>query len=372
MAEQTEHVAVTTPADPPPLLQVRGLAKRFPLKGTDKTVQACSDVDLDVFPGDTLGLVGESGSGKTTLGRCLLRLVEPSAGTVTFAGQDMSRASKRELRSLRRDLRIVFQEPLDSLNPRMTVGAAIAQPLRIHTTLNARERAERVRELLRLVGVPVDLANVRPRELSSGTAQRCSIARAIATDPKLIVLDEPTSALAPEAEAELIVLLRELQERLGVAYVFISHNLALVGEICNRVAVMYLSQVVEIGSVDQVFGNPQHPYTRALLAATLRPDPGQRLDEEARWERLGGEIPSPVDLPDGCYLAGRCLFATERCRTEVQVLRPTPTGSLARCWRAAEGLDERAIEQARTKSLTVIRGRRDALAAAELSVPAEA
>ncbi|MFT4010346.1 MAG: ABC transporter ATP-binding protein [Nocardioidaceae bacterium] len=354
------------------LLQVRGLTKQFALKGTDKTVQACNDVTLDVFPGDTLGLVGESGSGKTTLGRCMLRLIEPTSGTVVFAAQDMSQASKKQLRALRRDLRIVFQEPMDSLNPRMTIGQAIAQPLKIHTDLSSRQRAKRVRELLTLVGVPADLSNLKPRELSAGVAQRCSIARAIATDPKLIVLDEPTSALAPEAEAELIVLLRELQARLGVAYVFISHNLALVGEICNRVAVMYLSQVVEIGSLDQVFANPQHPYTRALLAATLRPDPGQRLDEDARWERLGGEIPSPIDLPQGCYLSGRCLFATDRCRSEAQSLQESPTGSLVRCWRAVEGIDAAAVADARATSLAAIHERRDALAGAELAVPPEA
>jgi oligopeptide/dipeptide ABC transporter ATP-binding protein len=321
------------------LLEVRGLVKRFPMPGSDKVVHACEDVSIDVRQGETLGLIGESGSGKTTLGRCVLRLLEPTSGEIVFDGQDIVRLDKRRLRSLRSDLQIVFQEPFDALNPQLTIGYQVGEPLRIHTDLSRDARKARVRELLDLVGLPARIADSLPGALSLGALQRCSIARAIASQPKLIVLDEPTSALSPEAEAGVIRLLDDLQQQLGLAYLFISHDLSLVNEICNRVAVMYLSQVVEFGTREEIFSNPRHPYTRALLAAALTPDPRRRRNDEARAERLRGEIPSPIDLPDGCYLASRCPYVRDRCRAEPQQLQEVPDAHRhrARCWRMVEG-----------------------------------
>jgi oligopeptide/dipeptide ABC transporter ATP-binding protein len=338
-----------------PLVEVRGLVKRFPLAGTDKVVHACDNVSLDLFRGETLGLIGESGSGKTTLGRCLLRLIEPTSGEVRFEGHDIAKLDKARLRRLRSDMQIVFQEPHDSLNPQLTIGYQVAEPLRIHTKLNATARKRRTYELLELVGLPRSVASALPNALSLGGLQRCSIARAIATEPKLIVLDEPTSALSPEAEAEVIRLLRSLQEKLRLTYLFISHDLSLVGEICERVAVMYLSQVVELGRRDELFANPRHPYTRALLAAALVPDPHRRRNARDRAERLRGEIPSPIDLPPGCYLASRCPYVRDRCRAEPQVLQPVaggPPGHAARCWRVAEGdLTAAEIEAVRRRTI---------------------
>ncbi|MEA2292139.1 MAG: peptide/nickel transport system ATP-binding protein [Solirubrobacteraceae bacterium] len=349
-----------TAPDDAPLLEVSGLFKRFPIAGSDKAVHACDDVSIDVRRGETLGLIGESGSGKTTLGRCLLRLIEPTSGEILFDGQDVVRLDKRSLRRLRKDLQIVFQEPYDSLNPQLTIGFQIGEPLRIHTKLSADERKQRVRELLELVGLPRTVAESLPGALSLGTIQRCSIARAVATEPKLIVLDEPTSALSPEAEAGVIKLLKDLQEQLGLAYLFISHDLSLISEICDRVAVMYLSQVVEMGTREEIFAHPRHPYTRALLAAALVPDPRRRRSDEARAERLHGEIPSPIDLPQGCYLASRCPYVRDRCRTEPQVLRPVEgdAGHRARCWRVVEGdLTAAEIEAARARALAEERAR---------------
>ena len=345
-----------------PLVTVRGLDKVFPWSGSNKVIQACQDVSFDVGVGETVGIVGESGSGKTTLGRCILRLIEPTAGEVIFDGQNLSGASSNTMRRLRRDMRIVFQEPVESLNPRLSVGRQISEPLRIHTKMSKTQRSARVLELLGMVGLDESVANTLPGALSAGAAQRCSIARAIATDPKLIVLDEPTSALAPEAEADLIRLLSDLQQKLGIAYIFISHNLALVAEICDRIVVMYLSQVVEIGTAKQIFQQPQHPYTRALIAATLLPDPAQRSRVENRWERLAGEIPSPIALPRGCYLASRCLYALDRCRNERQLLQACATdGRPVRCWRAADGLSEAEIAVVRDRAILERRQRVQAL-----------
>jgi oligopeptide/dipeptide ABC transporter ATP-binding protein len=349
--DQTVSVAVGAAA----LLRVSNLSKTFPIPGSSKVIHACQDVSFDLAQGETLGLVGESGSGKTTLGRCVLRLIEPSGGRIVFEGKELTAASQPELRRLRSQIRIVFQEPVTSFNPRYSIGYQIAEPLRIHLKLDRKAQREKVTELLSMVGLPSHVAHALPGSLSAGTAQRCSIARAISTSPKLIVLDEPTSALAPEAEAELVRLLRRLQDQLGVSYIFISHNLSLVGEISHRIAVMYLSQVVETGTVAQVFEGPQHPYTRALLAANLLPDTEQRRMLGKRWERLGGEIPSPIDLPVGCYLASRCLYVKERCRTEPQSLQPAAIDRRPiRCWRAAEGFPAAEIEAVRQAATRAI------------------
>jgi oligopeptide/dipeptide ABC transporter ATP-binding protein len=327
---------VTPPSDTAPLLEIRNLCKTFPVRGTSKVVHACSDITLTVRRGQTIGVIGESGSGKTTLGRCILRLTEPTAGEIVFDGVNLLELSQRRLRVARRNMQIVFQEPFDSLNPQMTVGRQIMEPLRIHEKLSRRERWERVHALLTQVGLPASVADILPRALSPGAQQRISIARAIATNPKLIVLDEPTSALSPEAEIEIITLLRDLQQRLGLTYIFISHDLDLVRSICDYVAVMYLSQVVEAGSRDAVFNDPRHPYSRALLASVLEPDIPS-AEARVSTERLKGEIPSPIDLPAGCYLASRCRHVRERCRQELQQLEGTDAGHGVRCWRAQEG-----------------------------------
>lgn len=325
-------------SDPAPaLLAVRDLVKVFPLPDSTAVVQACQDVSLEVGAGQTLGLVGESGSGKTTLGRCMVRLLDPTSGVVTFQGRELTALSRGALRSVRSDIQMVFQEPLESLNPRLSLGRQVAEPLRLHTGLDRAGRAAKVRELLSHVGLPAHVAGLLPGGVSAGAAQRVSIARAIATDPKLIVLDEPTSALAPEEEADILALLARLQVELGIAYVFISHDLSLIGDVADRIAVMYLSQVVERGATGDVFARPAHPYTRALLASTLRPDPAGRQRRAARRERLAGEIPSPIDLPVGCYLASRCGYVRDRCRAEPQALRLLPDGRHVRCWRVAEG-----------------------------------
>ncbi len=336
-------------ADGTPLLEIKNLVKQFEIPGSKQVVHACSDVTLTIKRGETLGVIGESGSGKTTLGRCVLRLLEPTSGQILFEGRDVTAHGRREMQRLRSDVQIVFQEPFDSLNPQMTVGRQIGEPIRVHMDISKAARKDRVHTLLELVGLPPSTYEALPRQLSPGALQRASIARAMSTDPKLIVLDEPTSALAPEAEAEVIRLLKRIQRETGIAYIFISHDLSLVGEICDNVAIMYLSQVVESGSRDQVFGNARHPYSRALLAAVLQPDPLKRRDESARAERLEGEIPSPIDLPRGCYLASRCHFVRERCENEPQELVGAgEPGHHARCWRVAEDdLKEEEIDRLR-------------------------
>jgi oligopeptide/dipeptide ABC transporter ATP-binding protein len=255
-------------------------------------------------------------------------------------------------------MQMVYQEPFDSLNPMLSIGSQVGEPLLIHAKLSKRERRTRVEEILTLVGLPIGIADAVPEGLSPGTLQRCSIARAIATEPKLIVLDEPTSALTPEAEADIIRLLNELQERLGLAYIFISHDLSLVREFCDRVAVMYLSQMVEVGTQEEVFARPRHPYSRALLASVLVADPDSRRDLADRAERLVGEIPSPIDLPRGCYLASRCPYVRERCEEEAQELVSLRAGDgreerLVRCWRVTTAdLTDEEIEESRRRRLS--------------------
>lgn len=319
------------------LLEVEELVKHFPIHGSELYVQACQDVTFTLNRGETLGVVGESGSGKTTLGRCLLRLLEPTSGKVVLDGVDLGELSGKGLRAMRSDMQIVFQEPFDSLNPQLSIGYQVTDPLRVTGSLKKAELDQRALELLDLVGLPRSVAGLLPRGLSPGTLQRCAIARAISTDPKLIVLDEPTSALPPEAEVDVIRLLNELQDRLGLSYIFISHDLSLVKSFCDRVAVMYLSQVVELGPAADVFANPQHPYSRALLASVLEADPRHRRARVERRQTLEGEIPSPIDLPKGCYLAGRCPYVKDRCRQEPQRLERIAERHQARCWRVAEG-----------------------------------
>jgi oligopeptide/dipeptide ABC transporter ATP-binding protein len=312
------------PAEAPVLLQTRSLSKTFRLRGSGKRLQAVDSVDFTIRRGETLGLVGESGSGKTTVGRCLLRLVEPDSGAILFDGIDLVRAGAAEMRRLRKRVQIVFQDPLDALDPRWTVEAIIGEAL-------DRPDPGRVQELLGLVGLAPGVARLKPRSLAAGAQQRVSIARAIAAEPDLIVLDEPTSALTPLARVGIVRLLRDLQARLGTSYLFISHDLSTVEHLSHSVAVMYLGQVVEVGPREQIFAEPRHPYSRALLAAHLVPDPTSRRVDSPPPAALTGEIPSPVDLPPGCYLAGRCPVAEPACRTTPQPLRRLADGRLIRC-----------------------------------------
>jgi len=334
-AERGAGAIEAPPADTPPLVSIRGLFKRYTLRRTRAVLQAVGGVYLDIRPGETLGLVGESGSGKTTVGRCILGLEKADEGELIY------RETKIDLRqglprALRPKMQIVFQDPFDSLDPRWSVNDLLAEPLGLHTSLRGQARQARIAELLSLVGLEPATAAARPRMLSAGQQQRVGIARALACEPELIVLDEPTSALAPAARTAIILLLRALQQRLGIAYLFISHDLATVKHLSHRVAVMYLSQIVEQGDRDQIFSHPRHPYTRALLAAHLDTDPTRRRPDHPPAIRLEGEIPSPVDLPPGCYLAGRCPVALPRCASEKQDLRVFETGRLVRCWRASE------------------------------------
>jgi ABC-type dipeptide/oligopeptide/nickel transport system ATPase component len=317
-----------------PLVSVRGLVKRYVLRQTRAVLQAVGGVWFDIRPGETLGLVGESGSGKTTVGRCILGLEKADDGELVYRGQVMKLKDGLP-RALRPKMQIVFQDPFDSLDPRWTVSELLGEPLDLHLGLRADARRARIAELLELVGLDAAVAGSRPRALSAGQQQRVGIARALACEPELIVLDEPTSALAPAARTAIILLLRALQARLGIAYLFISHDLATVKHLSHRVAVMYLSQVVEVGDRDQIFGSPRHPYTRSLLAAHLDTDPSRRRPDHPPAIRLEGEIPSPVDLPPGCFLAGRCPVAVARCHTERQEL--VQRGDrLVRCWRGDE------------------------------------
>ncbi|WP_158746590.1 ABC transporter ATP-binding protein [Acidisphaera sp. L21] len=325
-------LAQLSPPPPPKtaetLLAVHGLSKAFLLRGSGKRLQAVDRVDLAIGRGETLGLVGESGSGKTTVGRCLLRLIEPDSGKVMFEGRDLARTPLATLRQLRRRLQIVFQDPLDALDPRWTVGRIVSEALE-------RPSVGRIAELLQLVGLDPSTASLRARGLSAGAQQRVSIARAIAADPALIVLDEPTSALTPLARVGIVTLLRSLQREFGMSYLFISHDLNTVEQLSHRVAVMYLGQVVEVGTREQVFNAPLHPYSRALLAAHLAPDTTDRRIDRAPGAALAGEIPSPVDLPVGCYLASRCPNVQEPCRTTPQDLQYLPDGRAVRCAPAA-------------------------------------
>lgn len=317
------------------LLRVDQLRKTFKLHD-GKVLSAVSDVSFTVRKGRSLGLVGESGSGKTTVGRLILRLLDPDSGEVCFDGEVISDLKSRAFRRIRSRIQVVFQDPFDSLNPRWSVEQILREPLDLHTSMSKAEKSARVDELMEQVGLPASIRQSRPGSLSAGQQQRVCLARALATKPDFLVLDEPTSALPPVARVEMIALLRDLRERLGLSFIFISHDLSTVRELCQDVAVMYLSQIVETGTTEQVFRSPQHPYTQALLGSVLFHDPeNRRVDRERR--DLEGEIPSPVDLPVGCYLATRCPLAEDRCRQEPQVLQITESGHSVRCWKAVDG-----------------------------------
>jgi oligopeptide/dipeptide ABC transporter ATP-binding protein len=320
-----------------PLVEARDLSKDFDIRGSSAKVHAADRVSFSVRPRECVGLVGESGSGKTTIGRCLLRLETPTSGEMLFRGEPLHAVTDGEFRRYRAKLQIVFQDPFDSMNPRWSVGQIIGEMLDLHTTLRGAGRDKRIEELLTLVGLEADIKNAAPRQLSAGRQQRVAIARAIATEPDFIVLDEPTSALTPETTTEIIQLLMDLSQRLGLAYLFISHDLTTVRYICHQVAVMYLGQIVEIGTKEQVLNTPRHPYSQALLSSHLFPDLTHRRVERKERMSLKGEIPSPIDLPKGCYLHGRCPSQVDRCRDMPQALTALPDARKVRCWRVEAG-----------------------------------
>ncbi|MDX2034647.1 MAG: ATP-binding cassette domain-containing protein [Blastocatellia bacterium] len=309
------------------LVQIEGLRKYFP--AGRQQVRAVDGVTFSIRRGETLGLVGESGCGKTTVGRAILRLIEPTAGTVRFEGRDLASLRREELRQMRRRMQIIFQDPYSSLNPRMRVGAIIAEPLEIHQAGDKAERRERVAELLRVVGLDPTYADRYPHEFSGGQRQRIGIARALALHPAFIVADEPVSALDVSVQAQVVNLLQDLQERFGLTYLFISHGLAVVKHISSRVGVMYLGKLVELAPAEAIYAAPLHPYTQALLAAIPIPDP--ELKREAR-QRLGGDVPNPIAPPAGCRFHTRCPHAMPRCGIEEPAIREAAPGHFVACF----------------------------------------
>ncbi|AOR32277.1 dipeptide/oligopeptide/nickel ABC transporter ATP-binding protein [Streptomyces fodineus] len=306
-----------------PLLDVSGLTKHFPIKGgfpirrTVGAVQAVDGLDFQVAEGESLGLVGESGCGKSTTGRLITRLLEPTGGKITYRGQDITHAGRKGLAPIRSEIQMIFQDPYASLNPRQTVGKIISGPMEINDINPPGGRENRVRELLEIVGLNPEHFNRFPHEFSGGQRQRIGVARALALEPKLIVADEPVSALDVSIQAQVVNLLQKVQQELGIAFVFIAHDLAIVRHFSQRVAVMYLGKIVEIADREDLYDNPRHPYTRALLSAV----PEATVDEEPRERiRLVGDVPSPINPPSGCRFRTRCWKATEKCASEAPPL----------------------------------------------------
>jgi oligopeptide transport system ATP-binding protein len=327
-------------SETPPLLRVRDLRVHFPVAGRmfapKRVVKAVDGVSFDLHAGETLGVVGESGCGKSTLGRAVLRLIEPSAGSVIWLGRDLGAAAKRELRGLRRDMQIIFQDPLAALDPRMTVGAIIGEPLdTFEPGLAAEAKAARVAETMNRVGLNPRLINRYPHEFSGGQCQRIGIARAMILKPKLVVCDEPVSALDVSIQAQIVNLLRQLQREENLALIFISHNLSVVRLISHRIMVLYLGKVAEMAARDELYRQPRHPYTQALLSAVPIPDPD--LERAKRRIALTGDLPSPINPPSGCVFRTRCPIALPRCAAEAPALETAAGTHEVSChrWREA-------------------------------------
>jgi oligopeptide/dipeptide ABC transporter ATP-binding protein len=337
---------MTAPALPPSprtdlapatVLSVRDLRKHFDVGflGSRRVVRAVDGVSFEVARGETLGLVGESGCGKSTVARCVLRLTPVTSGSIEFAGTPINDIGREELRRLRARMQIVFQDPGGSLNPRMLVRETVAEPLRLHEGLAGRRLRERLEELMTLVGLEKIHLERYPHQLSGGQRQRVGIARAIATNPEFIVLDEPTSSLDVSVQGQILLLLLRLQEELGLSYLFISHDLSVIRHVCQRVAVMYLGRIAEVGPAADIFGRPQHPYTRALLSSVPSSTWGRRRERL----RLGGEVPSPINLPAGCRLSPRCPLARSECSAREPELKAMAPGHEVACY-AATGWPE--------------------------------
>ena len=331
MLAETDPVGVAKGAVPP-VLEVTGLKQHYPIKKgilrrTAGYVYAVDGVDFSIGPSETLGLVGESGCGKSTVGRALMRLVEPTAGQIKVDGHDISHLGKRELRPYRREMQIIFQDPYSSLNPRMSVGDIVGEPLLVHGIAGSKEREAMVAKLFDRVGLRSSQMRNYPHEFSGGQRQRIGIARALALNPKLIIGDEPVSALDVSIQAQVINLLMDLQNELGLSYLFIAHDLAVVEHISHRVAVMYLGKIVEYAETRELFKNPQHPYTEALLSAVPVPDPRRKRKKMI----VQGDVPSPVNPPSGCHFHTRCPYAVERCKVDRPVPKMVAPGHMVSC-----------------------------------------
>ena len=314
-----------------PLVQVKNLSKHF-LLGRGEVLHAVDDITLDIFPGETLGLVGESGCGKSTLGRVLVRMYEPTSGSCTFNGKPVSNVlSQGKRKQFARQAQMIFQDPYSSLNPRMTVGDIIAEGPDIHGLWSSAERTDRINAALKRVGLMPEHAYRFPHEFSGGQRQRIGLARALSLEPRFIVCDEPISALDVSIQAQIVTLLQDLQRELGLTYLFIAHGLSMVRYISNRMAVMYLGQIVELGPAEQVYSKPLHPYTQALVAANPSPDPAKERSRKVAI--LGGEVRSPVNPKPGCRFADRCPLAIDRCRSETPLLRQLSADRQAACHR---------------------------------------
>ena len=317
------------------LVEVRGLKMWFPimrgiLQKHVADVKAVDGLNFDVFQGETLGLVGESGCGKSTTGRAILQLYKPTAGAVLFEGSDLVALQGEDLRKMRRRMQMIFQDPYASLNPRMTVGSIVAEPLEVHNIGTKAERVERVRELLKVVGLNPYFINRYPHEFSGGQRQRIGVARALAVNPAFIVCDEPISALDVSIQAQVINLLEDLQEQFGLTYLFIAHDLSVVRHISDRIAVMYLGKIMELSDREELYLNPMHPYTQALLSAVPIPDPV--IEEKRQRIILEGDVPSPVNPPKGCNFSTRCPKALDMCKEQEPEFRDYGGGHWAACW----------------------------------------
>lgn len=324
-----------------PLLKVEHLSKEFPAESgmfakrfSKRVVSAVNDISFEIYPGETFGLVGESGCGKSTTGRTIMRLTKPTAGKVFFQGKDVAEMSKHEIKDMRREMQFIFQDPYASLNPRMTIGEIVSEPMTIHGVGTKEERIERVRELLDVVGLNPEHINRYPHEFSGGQRQRIGIARALAIEPEFIVCDEPISALDVSIQAQVVNLLIKLQKELGLTYLFIAHDLSMVKHISDRVGVMYLGNMVEFADSDELYSKPLHPYTKALMSAIPIPDPN--AEKEKKRIPIEGEIPSPINPKPGCRFAARCKYATEACKQTTPQLEEITLGHFVACHRVRE------------------------------------